>query len=132
MTAEATTTPSSSSYPDDKGEEGLDAGRSLSTGSVAGIAVGASVGVLGMSMTALFMLLRRQRKQDAEEAVRRSEDTLTVSLSSVDTAFQGSPVEMGEPKALAADSSAIREGRLDEARGERFGDRRSREGDARH
>lgn len=133
MAAEVTATPSSSSYPDDQGEERLDTARSLSTSSVAGIAVGASIGVLGMSMTALFMLLRRRRRQDAEEAARRSEDTLTVSLSGAGAGFEGPAVELGderaEPKELVMESSTIREGRLDEARGERSGDRRSREGE---
>lgn len=91
---------------------------SLSTGSVAGIAIGASVGVLGMSMTALFILSRRRRRQDAEEARRQSEATPTVSSSGLAAAFQRPPVELEDqrsgPTELAADSSTIYRGRLDE------------------
>lgn len=113
---------SSPSSPDDKDEDEISPAQrgSLSTGSVAGIAVGASVGVLSMSITALFFLLKRRRRQDAEETWRQSEDTLTVSSSRLGVMAEEPPMELGdqrlEPKELAADSPPMRRGRPNEAR----------------
>lgn len=100
--------------------DSTDAGSgSLPTSSIAGIAVGTSVGVLGMSLSAMFILLRRRRKQDSQSRLdarldvtvpEQSLDRDTVIASPTQTGGQEpfSPVELGdqrlEPKELAADS----------------------------